>query len=128
MAKVSIYRKFFEKNIMTLLKPDQQKNQTKLAYYLKLYSAFIGAEHKLDTARGFDNLRIADGMTAQESFAGEVHYIKYLNSITRNIIRHRKKIQRVLKKDPVADPLHAKSHLLMAQNICVLRILKISKT
>ena len=127
MAEVNIYKNFFEKNLLSLLKPDQKRGQAKLAYYLKLYSAFMGAEYQLATARGFDNLRVARTMTSQQSYLGESHYIRHLNSISKSLLRHQKRIQRILKQDSVADPLHAKSQLLMAQNICVLRILKISQ-
>mgnify|MGYP000235815190 CR=1 FL=1 len=127
MAKVNIYKDFFEKNVVSLLKPDQRKGQTKLAYYLKLYTNFMSAESRLTTRRGFDHLRIARFMTEQESYPGEAHYLRYINSIARSVLSNQDKILKILKKDPVADPLYAKSQLLMAQNICVLRILKISK-
>ena len=120
MAKIK-YKEFF----MSFVRP--KITNEKVVYYLKLYSVFIVAENKLDAPRGIHSLLIANSMTSQEAYDGEEHYIKYLNSIVKRILKNKETIQQILKEDPVADPLRAKSELLMAQNICVMRILKMSK-
>lgn len=126
MAEISIYRNFFEKKVLPIIN-GKQKEQAKIAYYLKLYTSLMGAELNLSKRRGFDQLRIVKNMTSHESYQGENHYISYISSIAKVILSNQKKIQKILNKDPVADPLYAKTQLLMAQNICVLRILKIGK-
>jgi hypothetical protein len=127
MAEINRYRKFFEKNVLPILKPGQQKEQAKIAYYLKLYTNLMGAELNLSKRRGFDQLRIVKNMTEEESHHGEMHYINYINLIAKSLLSDQQKIHKILGKDPVADPLYAKTRLLMAQNICVLRILKMSR-
>jgi hypothetical protein len=123
MAKVTPFR-FFEKKVMLLIK--QKRGQEKLVYYLKLYTHLIMALDELSSRRGFDRLRIVARLTKEESFPGEAHYIKYVSQLVTNILANQKKLQQLLAKDPAADPMHAKTHLLTAQNICMLRILKLS--
>ena len=124
MVKVNIYKKFFEKKVLSLIKQDKLRHQERIVYYLKLYTNLMAAEVKLSSRRGFDHINIVIHMTKSESFQGEAHYLNYINSIVRDVMSNRKRIQRILSKDPAADPLNAKTQLLMAQNICVLRILK----
>jgi hypothetical protein len=124
MAKVNIYD-MFEKRIMPFLKKGRRE-QEKLIYYLKLYSHLLSAMNELRSRRGFDRLRIVLKLTSKESFSGESHYLKYIGSITRDALANQKRIQGILAKDPTADPLHTKTRLMIAQNICILRILKLN--
>jgi len=125
MAEVNIYKTFFEKKIMPFMKKGHLE-QEKLVYYLKLYTHLITAVDELKSRRGFDRLKIVADLTSKESYAGEVHYIKYINTLVREIMHNKKRIQRILSKDPAADALYARTKLLMAQNICVIRILKLN--
>ena len=119
------YGNFFGKRISFLLNGGKNRKQEKMAFYLKLYTNLIMAESKLNSARGFDHLRIVRVMTREESYQNELHYLKYVSSITSEIMSKGEIIRKILRGDPTADPLNAKTKLLMAQNICVLRILKI---
>ncbi|MBI2664064.1 hypothetical protein HYX10_01840 [Candidatus Woesearchaeota archaeon] len=126
MAKVNIYKTFFEKNILPIMKASHRE-QGKLIYYLKMYTHLISALEELRFRRGFDRLLIVAEL-AKESPPGEAHYAKYVDGIVRQILAHKKQIKYILGKDYTADPLHAKTHLQMAQNICMLRILKLSRS
>ena len=126
MVKVNVYKTFFEKKIWPIMKAEG-KNQEKLVYYLKLYTHLITALDELKSRRGFDRLIIVSQLT-KESYPGESHYIKYVSSLVRSTLSNKKRILQILSKDPASDPLHAKTELLMAQNICMLRILKLSSS
>lgn len=126
MAKVNIYKAFFEDKILPIMKGGQ-KEHNKLIFYLKLYTHLISALDELEYKRGFDRLKIVANLTTTESYPGEAHYIRYINAIVRDVFYNRKRIQRIQSKDPAGDPLHAKTRLLLAQNICMIRILKLSK-
>tara|TARA_Y100000310_G_C20701005_1_gene829883 strand:+ start:8554 stop:8883 length:330 start_codon:yes stop_codon:yes gene_type:complete len=106
---------------------EEGKNREKLIYYLKLYTHLITAIEELGSRRGFDRLKIVSQLT-RESHPGETHYIKYIHSLVRSVFSHKRRIKNILNKDPAADPLHAKTQLLTAQNICMLRILKLSSS
>ena len=125
MAKVDVYSKFFRERISSLLKGGKSRVQEKMAFYLKLYTNLIMAESKLNSVRGFDHLRIVRVMTREDSYQNELHYLKYVNSIASEVMSKSGIIRKILQTDPMADPLNAKTKLLMAQNVCVLRILKI---
>ena len=127
MAEVkNIYKTFFEKKVASLLKNSRHKEKEKIVYYLKLYTNLLRAEFTLSTRRGFDHLKVAINMTKEASYQGETHYLDYISSLAREIISAQKKIQSGLRKDPVSDPAYAKTKLLIAQNICIMRIMKIS--
>ena len=123
--KKGSYGNFFGRRLSLFLNAGKNKKQEKMAFYLKLYTNLIMADSKLDSPRGFDHLRIVKVMTKDESYQKELHYLKYVNSIAAEIVSRSRVILKILKDDPTADPVNAKTKLLMAQNICVLRILKI---
>ncbi len=120
----TFYKKFIEQKILGL---SSSADSEKIIFYLKLYTNLLMCMDKLKTRRGFDHLKIIAYMTKQETFPGEAHYLEYINQISRKVIANQNKIQQELLKDPASDPYHTYTELLMAQNICVLRILKISK-
>ena len=122
------YTNFFGKRISAFLNAGKVRSQEKMAFYLKLYTNLMMAESKLDSSRGFDHLRIVGVMTKEESYQKELHYLKYVNSIVGEIMSKSRIIRKLLKEDPTADPVNAKTKLLMAQNVCVLRILKIGSS
>lgn len=125
MAKVNIYKAFFDKNIMPLV-VEKSKKQDPILFYLKLYTHLISTLDELQYIRGVNRLKIVSNLTREASHSGEGHYIKYINTIAREILSDRVKIQRMIIKDPTSDPLRSKTKILMAQNICMLRILKLS--
>jgi len=106
---------------------ESHKTHDKLIFYLKLYTHLISALDELKYKRGFDRLKIVANLTRTESYPGEAHYTHYINTIAKDILSHKIRIQRIQSKDPAGDPLHAKTRLLLAQNICMIRILKLNK-
>ena len=125
MADVNIYKILFEKKIIPFL-GSRKSEQERMIFYIKLYTHLIIAPEELKSRRGYDRLKVVYDLTRSASFSGESHYIKYINNIVKDILANRRRIQALISKDPVSDPFHVKTRLLTAQNICMLRILKIS--
>ena len=125
MARVNFYKAIFEKKILPLMRK-KQKEQERMLFYIKLYAHLIAAPEELQRRRGFDRLKIVYDLTRSNQFAGEAHYIAYIHQIAKDVINNRKRIRAILAKDPTADAFHSQTTLLMAQNICLLRILKMT--
>ena len=132
MAKVNeLYKNFFETKIFTLLNQKGQREQEKLLHYLKIYSNLLSSQNLLKknhSTRSFYHLKIVVTLTNETAYPGEAHYLKYINTIAREALAKRKIITRIINKNETEDALHVVTKMLMAQNICVLRILKISKS
>ena len=107
-------------------KKDKYLNE-KTLFYLRLYTDLLRAETNM--AEGGCNrvvylLRIVRNMSRSTEFKEEEAYLKRIREIANEIISHISSIKRIMNKDPTGDAFHAKTKLQLAQNICILRILK----
>ncbi len=129
MAEVKNFYRLFEKNLFSLIGKRSAIDKEKFLFYFRLYNHLLNALNLMNTPynkRAFDFIRIVAELTAKQSFKGEEHYLKYINSIARELLSMEQRIRVIVKKDPASDPLHGNTKLIIAQNICTLRILKIN--
>lgn len=99
----------------------------KTLFYIRLYTDLIRAEDrmKLDGLNKMINfLKVVRNMSRDLKFKEEEAYLKRIREITNSIISNASLIKQAIRKDPMCDPFHAKTKLQLAQNICILRILK----
>ena len=130
MAEVNDLYRLFEKRVLSLVKQRGSARKETLLFYLRVYNNLLNALNLMNTPlnrRSFHFLKIIVTLTSKEAFKGEAHYLSYINSITREILSSESRIRAIVGKNPASDPLHANTKLIMAQNICLLRILKLSR-
>ena len=99
----------------------------KIIFYLRLYTDLTKAEEKMNEAgfrRMINLLKVVRNMAKSTVFKEEEAYLKRIREIASSVISNKDKIRRAIKRDPADVPLHAKTKLQLAQNICILRILK----
>lgn len=99
----------------------------KTLFYLRLYTGLIKAEDKLTPdgcSRMVNILKVVRNMAKSSEYKEEEAYLKRIREIANEIISNMSKIRRIINKDPTSDAFHAKTKLQLAQNICILRILK----
>ena len=105
---------------------EKYKNEKNL-FYLRLYSDLIRAEDRLnpEKCKTMTNiLKVVRNMARTTEFKEEEAYLKRIRDIASEVISNMNKIKVQIKKDPIGDPMHAKTKLQLAQNICILRIMK----
>ena len=99
----------------------------KVIFYLRLYTDLIKAEEKM-TLNGFKRmsnlLKVVRNMSRNSKFKEEEAYLKRIREIVSSILSKSLTIKSEIRKDPACDPCHAMTKLQLAQNICILRILK----
>jgi hypothetical protein len=131
MARVNeLYKSFFEGKLQTLLHEGHREQET-ILHYLRIYTHLLSAFNLLrkeSLPRCFDHLTIVSNLTRNLPYPKEAHYFRYINSIAREILANRAAITKTIRQEESTDPSHAVTKNLMAQNICVLRILKIGKS
>jgi hypothetical protein len=117
-------------NLNALIKfifPKKEKYMNeKIMLYIRLYTDLVRAEEKLissNFARSINLLKVVRNMSRAE-FKEEEAYLKRIRDIVNSIISNIASIKRELRKDPNCDPLHARTKLQLAENICILRVLK----
>ena len=119
----------FDKILEKLVpKKDRLKNEM-VVHYLRIYTHLVMAGDML-TAGGYERsmnlLTIVRNLTKNCSFREEEPYYRNICKITSDILVQRSKIKRRIKAYNASDPAHTKTKLHLAENICILRILKIS--
>jgi len=109
-------------------KKDVKKGE-KLISYIRIYTHLVNAYDLMNVHmydRAFDHLVIVKNLTRGSSFQGEKSYLGHIRKIAVGIIKKRRPIVRRLHKYAASDPAHSKTNLLLAQNICVIRMIKIN--
>lgn len=99
----------------------------KTIFYLRLYTDLIRAEDRLNPNQNkamVNILKVVRNMARSTEFREEEAYLKRIRDIASEILGNFNKIKIQIKKDPAGDPMHAKTKLQLAQNICILRIIK----
>ena len=130
MAEVKDFYRLFEKRLLPLVRNRSTTDNEKLLFYLRIYTYLLNSLNLMSTSankRSFNFLKIVAQLTAKQSFRGEEYYLKYINSIAREIISNESRIKTIVSQDPAADPLHSNTKLIMAQNICLMRTFKLAK-
>ena len=72
-------------------------------------------------------LQIAKKGINELKFEEEAPYLKRISNILNAILKNSRAIINGIREGQASDPFHVKTSVLLAQNICVLRILKINK-
>ncbi|MBD3164127.1 hypothetical protein GF323_02930 [Candidatus Woesearchaeota archaeon] len=114
--------------LLNFVFPQKEKYvNEKIMFYLRLYTDLIKAEEKL-SIDGFKKmlnlLKVIRNMSKEAGFKEEEAYIRRINQIANSLIKNANEIRKAIRKDPTSDAYHAKTKLQLAQNICILRILK----
>ncbi|MFH1641379.1 MAG: hypothetical protein ABIC04_00610 [Nanoarchaeota archaeon] len=116
--------------LLNLVLPSKDiKNSEKILVYIRIYSRLISSYELLNKKsykRAFEHLIILKNLTKDIPFRDEKNYIEHIQIIVKKILQNKKSIISRLKKYSASDPAHSKTNLLSAQNICILRILKVN--
>ena len=113
-----------------LLPTEERKSSEKILHYLRIYTHLVTALDKIDSRRykrGFDIVKIVNNLLKTTHYKEEEIYYKKMQDVINQVLAQRKNLRKMLIDEPTSDPLAIKTNLLLAQNICILRILKISK-
>jgi hypothetical protein len=120
----------FTKLLEAILPHGERDQRRMIINYMNIYSKVTSSFELLtkhSCQRSFEHLMIAKKVIKKIKFEEEQPYLKRILDLLNMLIRHKSKIIHQLKKDDASNPYHIKSYLLLAQNICVIRILKISR-
>jgi hypothetical protein len=119
------------KKLINLIMPAKERRQSSIIIkYLGIYTQLNNAFNLLNKSscrRAFEHLRIAKNMMGQDKFDEEQHYMKRISAILNSLLKNKDKIIEGIIKEEASDPFHAKTSVMLAENICILRILKINK-
>lgn len=119
------------KRLIDLIIPKKERRQSNIIIsYIRIYTQLNNAFNLLNKEnckRAFEHLLITKNIIKQLNFQEEQHYLKRISDILNSILKNKETIIMQIRKDEVSDPFHIKTLVLLAQNICILRILKINK-
>lgn len=119
------------KKLIDLIIPKKERRQSRIIVsYIRIYTYLNNAFNLLnkeDIKRAFEYLSIARNIISQLKFEEEKQYFRRITVILSKILKNHNNISQAIRKDETSDPFHIKTSLLLAQNICILRILKINK-
>ncbi|HLC96155.1 MAG TPA: hypothetical protein VJH97_02445 [Candidatus Nanoarchaeia archaeon] len=107
----------------------KRREREKIINYIRLYTHLVTAYNLMNPHsynRAFDHLAIVRNFTKEISYREEQTYMENIHSIVSDITKRKARIIKRLKKYAGSDPAHAQTNLLLAQNICILRIIKIT--
>jgi len=118
--------------VVDLVLPKKEKYlNEKMIYYIRMYTDLVRAEENLSDInfnRMLNYLRVVRNMAKTSSFKEEELYFKRIHDIVNEILKGkfslRKQIKRCILGDAYCDPYSARTKMQLAQNICILRILK----
>ena len=119
------------KNLIDVILPKKERRQSEIIIsYLRIYTHLNNAINLLnkDTLkRAFEHLLITIKIVRQLKFNEERPYLKRISNILNFILKNKEKVMKEIRREQYSDPFHVKTSVLLAQNICILRILKINK-
>ena len=117
--------------LLDVLRPAKGKTNEKIIFYTRLYTDLIRAEENLKENGFFrlvNYLKVVRHQAKNCEFSDEEVYMKRIHSIANEILNNMDDLKKQIKQselgDAYADPYHARTKLQLAQNICILRILK----
>ena len=119
------------KKLIDLIIPKKERRQSNIIIsYIRIYTQLNNAFNLLNKEnckRAFEHLFITKNIIKQLNFQEEQHYLKRISDILNSILKNKGVIIMQIRKNESPDPFHVKTSILLAQNICILRILKINK-
>src|SRR3989338_8727178 len=119
------------KKIIDLIIPKKERRQSNIIIsYIRIYTHFNNALNLLNREnyrRAFEHLSLTKNIIRQLKFEEEKPYLKRISRILDSMIKKKESITIEMLKDETSDPFHIRTSMLLAQNICILRILKINK-
>ncbi|HLC60064.1 MAG TPA: hypothetical protein VJJ52_01400 [Candidatus Nanoarchaeia archaeon] len=119
------------KKIIDLIIPKKERRQSNIIIgYIRIYTHLNNALNLMNQynyKRAIEHLKLTKNIIKQLRFDEERPYLARIKKILDSIIGKSKSISIKMLKDESSDPLHIKTSMLLAQNICILRILKTNK-
>ncbi|MAG92035.1 hypothetical protein CMO83_05145 [Candidatus Woesearchaeota archaeon] len=117
--------------LLDYIMPEKERRQSEIIIsYIRIYTHLntsFNLLNKQTCRRAIEYLSMTKKIIKNTSFREEKPYFRRLLRILNFVIRNKKSIISDIKKDETSDPYHVKTSVLLAQNICILRILKINK-
>ncbi|MFC1800584.1 hypothetical protein ACFLYT_00865 [Nanoarchaeota archaeon] len=117
------------KLMQELLPQEDKRRNEKILAYIRIYTDLIHAGNLLrkdSYKKSIEFLKIVKRFTKEFYFKEEEAYLKRINELASSILSNIRCVRCRAKDCNVCNPAHARTKLQLAQNICVLRILKIS--
>ena len=129
MVQVNFTKKYVQKLnklVQTVLPKEDKRRNEKILAYLRIYTNLINAGNILHRCkRCIDYCKVVKRSTREFNFKEEEPYMKRINELVSGIVSDKRWTRSGDLQ--IGDPSHVRTKLLVAQNICVLRILKISQ-
>ncbi|MBI2657653.1 hypothetical protein HYX08_03085 [Candidatus Woesearchaeota archaeon] len=119
------------KGLIDIIMPKKERRQSKIIIsYIRIHTQLNNAFNMLSKDRcrhAFEYLSLAKKFIRQLKFEEEKLYLNRILKILNELLKNKERIIAGIRKEEASDPFHIKTFLLLAQNICILRILKINK-
>lgn len=119
------------KKLIDLIIPKKERRQSHIIIsYIRIYTQLnnsFNLLNKENCRRAFEHLLITKNIIKQLDFQEERHYLRRISDILNSTLKNKEAIIKQIRKNEAPDPFHVKTSVLLAQNICILRILKINK-
>ncbi len=119
------------KKLIDLIIPKKERRQSEIIIgYIQVYTLLNNASNLLNKdncRRAIEHLQIAKKSIKQLKFEDERPYLQRIVNILNSILKNKKEVIKEIRKEGASDPFHIKTSLRLAQNICILRVLKINK-
>src|SRR3989338_195996 len=119
------------KKLIDLIIPKKERRQSEIIIgYIGIYTLLNNAFNLLNREsckKSMEYLQIAKKGINELKFEEEAPYLKRISNILNDILKNSRAIINGIREGQASEPFHVKTSVLLAQNICVLRILKINK-
>ena len=119
------------KKLIDLIIPKKERRQSRIIIdYIRIYTQLNNAFNLLNreySRRAMEYISVARNIIRENKFEEEKPYLNRILNILNSILRNREAVISKIKKEQASDPFHIKTSVLLAQNICILRNLKINK-
>ncbi len=124
----------FKRMIDVIIPKKQRKQSMNIITYISIYTHLNNALNLLGNngyKRAFDRLTVAKSIVKQIDDDKEKPYLKKILKTIDSMMKIKEDLLKEIKKETInneqQDPYHIRTSIMLAQNICVLRILKINK-
>ena len=119
------------KRLIDSIFPKKERRQSRIIIaYIRIYTQLNNAFNLLsreECRRAFEYISFTKSIIKQSEFDEEKVYLLRVEKILNSLLKKKEAIIRSIKKENASDPSHVKTSVMLAQNICILRILKINK-
>jgi hypothetical protein len=119
----------FNKLSSAILPKNKSRNNEKILYYLRIYTYLVNAYDFLTYdkyQKSFNHLHVLKNLTKECTYREEKSYVNIISDIVKEINSNKDEIIRRLSEYHASDPAHSRTKLQLAQNMCIMRILKLS--